>query len=261
LHAYSEKELTDLEHGGDRSAGSGPFLGDLLAVSSVAVPLRASTKASVLKELVKLAEQSWQVYDADTILAAIRAREELASTALPAGVAIPHPRRPLPSALGESVLAFGSTTSGIPFGAPLGGLTDLFFLGVFSRGFISPNNAIRAAYNQADAAQLPKLASALQNQGNDSQAVARACVDLRNALKVEVRSVMRPKDVAVLEAGELAKWGNPIGPSADQLFAKYQSWDEVIAASLRTNPDVNAQFAQPNILVPFPPLEYDDPSE
>jgi PTS system nitrogen regulatory IIA component len=43
-------------------------------------------------------------------------------------VAIPHPRRPLPSALGESVLAFGRTLTGIPFGAPMGGLTDLFFL-------------------------------------------------------------------------------------------------------------------------------------
>jgi nitrogen PTS system EIIA component len=128
LPAFSEKELTDLEHGGDRSASKGPFLGELLAASSVAVPLRASTKASVLKELVKLAEQSWHVYDADAILEAIRAREELASTALPSGVAIPHPRRPLPAALGESLLAFGSTASGIPFGAPQGGLTDIFFL-------------------------------------------------------------------------------------------------------------------------------------
>jgi PTS system nitrogen regulatory IIA component len=68
------------------------------------------------------------VYDAEAVLHAIRAREDLASTALPAGVAIPHPRRPLPTALGESVLAFGRTTGGIPFGAPLGGLTDIFFL-------------------------------------------------------------------------------------------------------------------------------------
>jgi PTS system nitrogen regulatory IIA component len=128
LPAYTEKELAELEHGGDRSIGSGPFLGELLAVSSVAVPLPSSTKASVLKELVLLAEQSWQVYDAESVLQAIRAREELASTALPTGVAIPHPRRPLPAALGESVIAFGRTASGIPFGAPLGGLTDVFFL-------------------------------------------------------------------------------------------------------------------------------------
>jgi PTS system nitrogen regulatory IIA component len=30
--------------------------------------------------------------------------------------------------LGESVIAFARTASGIPFGAPRGGLTDLFFL-------------------------------------------------------------------------------------------------------------------------------------
>jgi PTS system nitrogen regulatory IIA component len=128
LPDYSEKELAELERGNDRSAGTGPFLGELLAESSVAVPLPATTKASVLRELVNLAEQSWQVYDAPAVLEAIRAREEIASTALPAGVAIPHPRRPLPAALGESVMAFGRTAGGIPFGAPMGGLTDVFFL-------------------------------------------------------------------------------------------------------------------------------------
>src|SRR5271166_5794474 len=68
LHAYSEQELADLERGGDRSAGTGPFLADLLAESSVAVPLPATTKASVLKELVNLAEQSWHLYDAPAVL-------------------------------------------------------------------------------------------------------------------------------------------------------------------------------------------------
>jgi PTS system nitrogen regulatory IIA component len=34
----------------------------------------------------------------------------------------------LPAALGDSILAFGRTSRGIPFGAPDGGLTDLFFL-------------------------------------------------------------------------------------------------------------------------------------
>jgi PTS system nitrogen regulatory IIA component len=128
LPDYTDKELTELEHGGDRSASRGPFLGELLSISSVAVPLPANTKASVLKELVNLAVQSWHVYDADAVLEAIRAREEVSSTALPSGIAIPHPRRPLPSALGESVIAFGTTPSGIPFGDPMGGLTDIFFL-------------------------------------------------------------------------------------------------------------------------------------
>jgi PTS system nitrogen regulatory IIA component len=82
----------------------------------------------VLRQLVAVAEHSWQVYDADAILEALRQREERASTALPSGVAIPHPHRPLPNALGESLIAYGRTASPIPFGAPRGGLTDIFFL-------------------------------------------------------------------------------------------------------------------------------------
>jgi PTS system nitrogen regulatory IIA component len=77
---------------------------------------------------VSLAEQTWQVYDPEAILEAVRQREEMGSTALPSGVAVPHPHRPLPAALGESVVAFGRTGRDIPFGAPSGGLTDLFFL-------------------------------------------------------------------------------------------------------------------------------------
>ncbi len=127
MPSLTEKELTNLESSGSRG-GDEPLLAGLLSEASMAVPLAASTRASVLKELVTLAEQSWQVYDPEAILDAVRQREEMASTALPSGVAIPHPRRPLPAALGESVLAYARTVSGIPFGAPHGGLTDLFFL-------------------------------------------------------------------------------------------------------------------------------------
>jgi PTS system nitrogen regulatory IIA component len=82
----------------------------------------------VLRELVALAERSWQVYDAAAVLEAIRAREEMGSTALPNGVAIPHPRRALPNALGDAVMAYGRTATGIPFGGERGALTDIFFL-------------------------------------------------------------------------------------------------------------------------------------
>ena len=127
IHGYTDEELTALESGHGRD-GEEPLIANLLAPACVAVPLAASTKASVLKELVKLAEESWEVYDPDAILEAVRLREEMVSTALPSGVAFPHPRRPLSAALGESVIAFGRTASGVPFGDPNGGLTDCFFL-------------------------------------------------------------------------------------------------------------------------------------
>jgi PTS system nitrogen regulatory IIA component len=128
LSGYSETQLAALETSGVRGGDREPLISELLSESSIAVPLTATTRSSVLRELVSLAEQSWQVYDAAAVLDAVRQREEKGSTALPSGVAIPHPHRPLPNALGESVMAYARTVSGIPFGAERGGLTDVFFL-------------------------------------------------------------------------------------------------------------------------------------
>jgi PTS system nitrogen regulatory IIA component len=126
MHGYTEQELSALE---GRGAAAEEFLvSTLLSEVTMAVPLAAGTRASVLRELVALAEKSWQVYDAGAILTAIQQREELGSTALATGVAIPHPRRPLPAALGESIVAYGRTGAGIPFGSSHGCLTDIFFL-------------------------------------------------------------------------------------------------------------------------------------
>jgi PTS system nitrogen regulatory IIA component len=122
LHEYDEAELTALES----SASGDIVIAALLSEACMAVPFRAGTKGSVLRELVNLAEQSWQVYDPAAILTAIQEREEQQSTAMPGGVAIPHLHRPMPNALGETVLAYGRTGSGIPFGAD--SLTDIFFL-------------------------------------------------------------------------------------------------------------------------------------
>jgi PTS system nitrogen regulatory IIA component len=126
LAGYSDAELRQLEH--HPVAVSEPLLANLIHEACVAVPLRAATRSSVIRELVNLAEQSWQVYDPQIVMDAVQAREDLATTALENGVAVPHLHRPIAGAIGESLIAFGRTTSGIPMGAPDGGLTDLFFL-------------------------------------------------------------------------------------------------------------------------------------
>lgn len=129
LPGYTEQELSALESAGSVKAVSEQVLiSAMLSEATIAVPLKASTKSSVLKELVQLAEESWQVYDPEALLDALRQREEIGSTALPTGMAIPHPHRPLPNVLGDHVIAFGRTTSGIPFGGDHGSLTDMFFL-------------------------------------------------------------------------------------------------------------------------------------
>lgn len=104
------------------------LVSSLLPQECIDLSLPARTRDSVLRELVKLAEKSEKVWDPVAILEAIRAREAAATTAGPEGYAIPHPRRRIPDALGESVIAFARTGTGIPFGADRGATTDLYFL-------------------------------------------------------------------------------------------------------------------------------------
>lgn len=130
LANYSAEELSSFESGvGNGRLDRELLITPLLSEACMAVPLTAGTRASVLKELITLAEQSWQLYDPEAALEAIRKREEIGSTAVEGGVAFLHPRRVLPATvLGESVLAFGRSGRGIPFGAPDGRLTDIFFV-------------------------------------------------------------------------------------------------------------------------------------
>jgi PTS system nitrogen regulatory IIA component len=94
----------------------------------VAVPLEARTREAVLRALVDIADQADLVYARDELIEEVRKREELCSTTVAPAVALPHPRYPLPYDIAASFVVVGLTPSGIPFGAPTGKLTRLFFL-------------------------------------------------------------------------------------------------------------------------------------
>lgn len=130
LAGYSDKQLESVEigaGGSDATGELGPVVATLMNPATTEVPLEARTAPAVLQRLVQVANRTYLIYAEDEVLAAVRAREQLHTTALPGGVAIPHPRRPMPDAMAESLIAFGRTTSGIPFG-PRGQMTDVFFL-------------------------------------------------------------------------------------------------------------------------------------
>ena len=92
------------------------------------MPLGARTRQAAIRSLVALAEQADLVYDRDQLIEEIRTREDLCSTALIPGVALPHPHFPVPYDIAASFVVVGLTPSGIPFGAPDGKLTRLFFM-------------------------------------------------------------------------------------------------------------------------------------
>jgi PTS system nitrogen regulatory IIA component len=100
----------------------------MLKREAITASLNSRTKDSTLRELVSLAAATGRVYDERALLEAVQQREELCSTAMEGGIAIPHPRRPLPEAIAEPILVVARTRGGIAFGAPDGRLTTLFFL-------------------------------------------------------------------------------------------------------------------------------------
>ncbi len=101
---------------------------DLLTPEFVAPALPAKTRASVLREMTALADKTGRLWDRPGLLAALEAREALCSTGLPGGLALLHTRNPEPYLFESLFVVLGRTVQPIPFGAPDGQPTDLFFL-------------------------------------------------------------------------------------------------------------------------------------
>jgi PTS system nitrogen regulatory IIA component len=102
-------------------------IAEMLPREAIAVPLCARTRNSVIDSMVELAAQTGMLWDAKAMAEAVKAREDMHTTALENGVALLHPRRPMAKILSQPLLALGCTSSGIPFGGAAA-LTDIFFL-------------------------------------------------------------------------------------------------------------------------------------
>jgi PTS system nitrogen regulatory IIA component len=107
---------------------------------------------------------------------AVRTREEMHPTALENGVALLHPRRPMPKILSQPFLALGCTASGIPFGgaAPL---TDVFFL-ICS---MDDRNHLRVLARLSRLLTLPGFLNAL-HQAEDSMSAHQLIVEAEEKL-------------------------------------------------------------------------------
>ena len=99
----------------------------MLPLEAIAIPLYARTRNSVIDSIVDVAARTGWLWDPKAMADAVRAREDIHPTALENGVALLHPRRPMPQILAQPFLALGCTTCGIPFGSDVP-LTDVFFL-------------------------------------------------------------------------------------------------------------------------------------
>lgn len=98
----------------------------LIRSEAVTHCLQARSKNGAIRALMSLAESTGMVYDSEVLLEAVLHREELCTTAMEDGVALPHPRRPMPYEIEDTLLVVARAQHGILFGAP-DGPTRLFF--------------------------------------------------------------------------------------------------------------------------------------
>ncbi len=92
------------------------LIAELLPPEAIAIPLAARTRTSVVDSMVALAAQTGWLWDPQAMAEAVRSREEMHTTALENGVALLHPRRPLPKILAQAFLALGAPPAGSPSG-------------------------------------------------------------------------------------------------------------------------------------------------
>ncbi len=104
---------------------------DFLSDETIEVDLKAKNKKDVIEELVERLVKAGKVRNKEPVVKTLMEREELGSTGIGHGVAIPHGKSSL---VKELVAAFGRSPQGIEFDALDGEPVYLFFLLVAPEG-------------------------------------------------------------------------------------------------------------------------------
>ena len=136
---------------------------DLISKDSVKLNLVSKDKLNVIDELVELVDNSGNLNDSDEYKEAILAREELSTTAIGEGVAIPHAKN---KSVKEPCLAAGISKEGIDYEAFDDSLSHLFFM------IAAPDGA-----NDTHLEVLSRLSTILMNESFRNDLINASSVD------------------------------------------------------------------------------------
>ncbi|MCL2791687.1 MAG: PTS sugar transporter subunit IIA [Spirochaetaceae bacterium] len=98
---------------------------DLIATNVVRVPLKSSTKTEIIRELIDVLDKAGKLSDSESAFKAVIARENMGSTGLEKGIAVPHAKT---EKVKNLVLAIGIAPDGVDFDSLDGEPSKLFFL-------------------------------------------------------------------------------------------------------------------------------------
>jgi PTS system nitrogen regulatory IIA component len=104
---------------------------DFLSVDSVKLTIESKNKKDVIKELVEVLVKSGKVKDKKKMIQTLMEREELGSTGIGQGIAIPHGKS---DTVSDLAAAFGVSADGVSFDSLDGEPVNIFFLLVAPEG-------------------------------------------------------------------------------------------------------------------------------
>jgi mannitol/fructose-specific phosphotransferase system IIA component (Ntr-type) len=108
----------------------GPLiLSELISPATINLNLQSTDRDAVLEELVNHISAIARLPEArQTLIRALHEREQLHSTGIGDGIALPHARNALVGLVDHPVIVLGRHAQGIPYGAIDGAPARLFFL-------------------------------------------------------------------------------------------------------------------------------------
>jgi len=104
---------------------------DFLSVDCIKLTIESKNKKDAIKELVEVLFKSGKVKDKKKMIQTLMEREELGSTGIGQGIAIPHGKS---DTVSDLAAAFGVSTEGVAFDSLDGEPVNIFFLLVAPEG-------------------------------------------------------------------------------------------------------------------------------
>jgi nitrogen PTS system EIIA component len=104
---------------------------DFLTVDAIKMSLESKNKKDAIKEMVELLVKTGKVKDKKKMLQTLMEREELGSTGIGQGIAIPHGKS---DTVSDLAAAFGLSADGVSFDSLDGEPVNIFFLLVAPEG-------------------------------------------------------------------------------------------------------------------------------
>lgn len=101
---------------------------------------------------------------------------------------------------------------------------------------VAQARALRQAYHDS-MSELYRMIEDMLHEGKDVETIARAVSKRRNELRLEADD---PDALALTKKSNLETYGNEMGPTPDQLYEKYGSWQKVLEKALGTNAGMDA---------------------